>query len=318
LLQLPAHTYMPDTHEATLACARRSRDWRKALEPLEGAYSDETLRAYSADFQRFSDWCRAKRVPYLPATPETVAAYLDDAAQDLKPATLRRRTAAIRKVHRMTRHADPTLAEAVTLALRRAKRSKMARPRQALGLTAEIRDLMLAACPGNLSGLRDQAMIMTGYDTLCRRSELVALRAEDIELRPSGGANILVRRAKNDPDGNGRVAAISAATLVRLQAWLKASGIVEGPIFRPVHGKVVKSRHLHPLVVSRIVKAAARRAGLDSVSVAGFSGHSMRVGCAQDLNRRGLDLLTIMRAGGWRSSNVVARYVENSDLTIWD
>lgn len=44
----------------------------------------------------------------------------------------------------------------------------------------------------------------------------------------------------------------------------------------------------------------------------------MRVGAAQDLNRRGFDILTIMRAGGWRSANVVARYIENSGLTIWD
>jgi len=44
----------------------------------------------------------------------------------------------------------------------------------------------------------------------------------------------------------------------------------------------------------------------------------MRVGCAQDLNRNRFDLLTIMRAGGWRSMNVVARYVEKVDLRIWD
>lgn len=44
----------------------------------------------------------------------------------------------------------------------------------------------------------------------------------------------------------------------------------------------------------------------------------MRIGAAQDLNRRGVDLLTIMRPGGWRSTNVVARYTESTGLTIWD
>lgn len=166
--------------------------------------------------------------------------------------------------------------------------------------------------------MRDAAMLSIGYDTLCRRSELVALRAEDIEQRPNGGANILVRRAKNDPDGMGRVAAISAASLSRLRVWLDAAGINEGPLFRPVYRHEVKCRYLHPIVVSRVIKAAARRAEIDAAKIEEFSGHSMRVGAAQDLNRRGLDVLTIMRAGGWRSANIVARYIENSGLTIWD
>jgi hypothetical protein len=32
----------------------------------------------------------------------------------------------------------------------------------------------------------------------------------------------------------------------------------------------------------------------------------------------GRDLLTIMRAGGWKSTNVVSRYVEQADWLIWD
>ena len=295
-----------------------SRSWEAALQRLEGAYSDQTVRSYRSDFRNFADWCRTKRRPFLPATPETVAGYLDAVSVNLKPATLRRRIAAIRKIHRLTRHVDPTDDEVVVLALRRARRRKPGRQRQALGLAGPVRERLVAACGENLTGLRDAAMIAVGYDTLCRRSELVALRAEDIEQRPNGGANVLVRRAKNDPDGMGRVAAISAASLTRLRAWLYAAGITEGPMFRPVYGETVKPRYLHPIVVSRLIKAAARRAEVDVEKVRELSGHSMRVGAAQDLNGRGLDVLTIMRAGGWRSANIVARYIENSGLTIWD
>lgn len=295
-----------------------SRSWEAALQRLEGAYSHLTVLAYGSDFRNFADWCRTKRRSFLPATPETVGRYLDAISVDLKPATLRRRTAAIRKIHRLTRHVDPTDDEVVVLALRRARRTKPGRQRQALGLASPLRERLVAACGNNLTGLRDAAMISIGYDTLCRRSELVALRSEDIEPRPSGGANILVRRAKNDPDGMGRVAAISAASLARLQVWLSAAGIKEGPLFRPVFGNTVKSRYLSPIVVPRVIKAAARRAEIDVEKIEELSGHSMRVGAAQDLNRRGFDLLTIMKAGGWRSANVVARYIENSGLRIWD
>ena len=83
--------------------APSSRSWEDALQRLEGAYSYQTVLAYGSDFRIFADWCRTKRRTFLPATPETVAGYLDAISVDLKPATLRRRIAAISKIHRLTR-----------------------------------------------------------------------------------------------------------------------------------------------------------------------------------------------------------------------
>jgi len=293
-------------------------DWRAALAGLDGAYSAHTLRSYGADFASFEAWCNRRTLTALPADAATVAAYLDDCAAGVAPATLRRRVAGIRKLHRLSRQLDPTQDEAVVLALRRARRKKPARPDQALGLTAVLRDQLIDACATDLAGLRSRAMIAVGYDMLCRRSELVALRVEDLELRPSGGANLLVRRSKTDQDGNGRVAALSRRAVAILEEWLAAAGIERGPIFRPVYGNRVLVRFLSPIAVSRLIKDAAEKAGLDTDTVRRLSGHSMRVGCAQDLNRDRFDLLTIMRAGGWRSMNVVARYVEKVDLRIWE
>ena len=47
------------------------------------------------------------------------------------------------------------------------------------------------------------------------------------------------------------------------------------------------------------------------------SGHSMRVGAAQDLMAAGRSLLQIMSAGGWTSVNVVGRYVRDADVNVW-
>jgi integrase/recombinase XerD len=44
----------------------------------------------------------------------------------------------------------------------------------------------------------------------------------------------------------------------------------------------------------------------------------MRVGAAQDLAAKGRDIIQIMRAGGWKSTNVVGRYVEHASLDVWD
>jgi integrase/recombinase XerD len=44
----------------------------------------------------------------------------------------------------------------------------------------------------------------------------------------------------------------------------------------------------------------------------GLFGHSMRIGAAQDVLVAGFDALAIMQAGGWKSANVVLRYIENA------
>ena len=43
----------------------------------------------------------------------------------------------------------------------------------------------------------------------------------------------------------------------------------------------------------------------------GFSGHSCRVGMAQDLAAAGASLAAIMQAGRWKSAATLARYIEH-------
>jgi integrase/recombinase XerD len=84
---------------------------------------------------------------------------------------------------------NPVEDEGVLLAMRRALRNKPRRPKQAYGLTKDLRDKLIAACPDTFIGIRNRAIIAVGYDTLCRRSELVGLRVEDLsELE--GGCNV--------------------------------------------------------------------------------------------------------------------------------
>ncbi len=60
---------------------------------------------------------------------------------------------------------------------------------------------------------------------------------------------------------------------------------------------------------------AAERAGLSKEEVQKLSGHSMRIGAAQDMMTAGLDILPIMAAGGWKTTSVVARYTESADIS---
>lgn len=279
------------------------------FERCQGAYSEKTISGYRADLKQFRIWCDAHGNAWLPAQPEAVAAFLDDEARTKSLATVRRRFEAIKFVHRLSDLPSPTAHSEVRLALRRAARSKRQRPDQALGLTAELLEALLAACCSDLCDLRDAALVSVGYDTLCRSAELVAMRVEHLS---EDGASLLVPRSKADPFGAGRIAYLSPATVRRLRRWLKAAGLEAGPLFRGLHTAKVSEAALDTASVRRIVKRLARRAGLAYAVVERLSGHSMRVGAAQDMMVAGIDTIGIMQAGGWRTYHVLARYVENA------
>lgn len=177
-----------------------------------------------------------------------------------------------------------------------------------MGLTSDLLRPVLAACPDDLAGRRDAALISVGYDTLCRSIELAAMRAE--HLSPDL-ATILIPRAKSDPFGEGRIAYLSPSSQDRLAQWLDSSRIEEGPLFQGLHTKKLSGRHIDTASIRRIIKRAAERAMLKDESLS-LSGHSMRIGAAQDMMVAGIDQVAIMQAGGWKNAMVLARYVENA------
>lgn len=292
-------------------------DLKQIMEKLEGAYSDHTQRGYRVDMEQFMAWCERSGVNPLPAAPSTLVDYVKGEGERLLPSTMKRRLCGIGRIHRLLRYEDPTRDEDVQLALRRVRRKKPGRPRQAFGITAKLRDQLIAACSDDLIGFRDEILVRLGFDTLCRRAELVALRAEDLAGNERGNYSILVRRAKNDQTGQGRIAPLSSETSARLREWLKKTGIETGPLLRPVYRAHLRPRYLEPVIVSRVLKKLSKRADAVTSTKANVSGHSLRVGAAQQLTLNGHDVLQIMRAGGWRSMAVVARYIENVDLDLW-
>ena len=292
-------------------------DLKQIMEKLEGAYSDHTLRGYRVDMEQFMAWCERSGVDPLPAAPSTLVDYVKGEGERLLPATIKRRLCGIGRTHRLLRYDDPTRDEDVQLALRRVRRKKPGRPKQALGITAKLRDQLIAACSDDLIGLRDEVLVLVGFDTLCRRGELVALRVEDLFENERGNLSVLVRRAKNDQTGQGRIARLSSATSDRVRMWLEMTGIAQGPLLRPVYQGQVLQRYLEPVTISRVLKKLAQRAHASTSTKQNVSGHSLRVGAAQQLTLDGHGPLQIMRAGGWRSMAVVARYIENVDLDLW-
>lgn len=207
---------------------------------------------------------------------------------------------------------SPIDTSVVYLSLRRAAQTKGRRPKQVRGLTADILADMLKACPDTLIGLRDAALISVGYDTLCRSAELSWMEVGHIELQT---CTAYIPRAKNDPFGDGRLARLSQETVIQVDRWLEESKINEGPLFRGLSRGTPNPGPMETSSIRRLIKTAARRASVDENIVVGLSGHSMRVGAAQDLMIAGYDTVAIMTtAGGWKNVEVVARYVEKAAL----
>lgn len=219
--------------------------WASQLDALfdrcKGAYSDLTLSAYRKDLDIFAGWCARNRAAFLPADQNATADFLNNQLATCSYATIRRRTSAIRFAHVMSDLPSPIRHSEVLLALRRAARTRGRRPRQVLGLTKDLLDRMLSACPDTLSGKRDAAILSVGYDTLCRSSELSWMRVEDVCFDK---ATVYIPRSKSDPFGDGRLVRISATTVVNIKRWLLASNLSEGPLFRGLHTGKIGRTHI--------------------------------------------------------------------------
>lgn len=292
-------------------------DWRAALRRMKGAYADRTIEGYTSDFALFASWCAENDEVAVPASPELVSRYLEDKITDLSAVTLERRLAAIIRVHRLLGLPNPAESETVRLAMRRIKRYRPIRSRQAKGINRELRASMLAACGSDLRGLRDRALVALGFEGLLRRSELSSLEVRDFTRTGDGAPAVVVRRSKADPFGEGRVVVLSAATGDIVEQWVNGAGLQTGPLFRPVYGAKPVRRNLAGYSISKILKKIARQAGFGAEIVNAISGHSLRVGGAQTLLSDGHDVLRLMRIGGWKTVNTVSRYIERTDLRVW-
>ena len=230
-----------------------------------------------------------------------------------KPAAVRRYIATIGRAHIGAGLLNPCSGEAVRLALKKMGRETSALQAQARALGwKEIKEFIGSAGEG-LRADRERAMLCVAYERLARRGELVPLELRDIEFWPNGTGQALIRRGKTDAEGHGWVAYLSRETVKWLKLWLDHAKINEGPIFRRLIGRDQIGEALHPGSIAPIFKRVARWIGMPARFVAQVSGHSTRVGAAQDLAELDIDLAAITQAGGWKSTRMPLQYAEKID-----
>jgi integrase len=283
-------------------------DWSSMA---RGAFAANTVRAWKADWEIFTEFCRERCVTSLPALPQTVRDFVFECLAKLKkPATIRRYVSTIGRAHRAAGVADPTGTETVKLALKEMGRSVPARQSQARGLVwAEIA-VFLEFDPRNLRDVRDRALVAVAYDTMCRREELVNLRIEDMAEAADGSGSVVIRRSKTDTAGEGVTAYLSPLTMRLVAAWLGSSRRKSGTLFARVLGGNAIGEAVTAQIVTAVLRKVGQWIGLDRKEWERISGHSCRVGAAQDLLALNIDMASIMQAGRWRDTRMPMRYGE--------
>ena len=241
-----------------------------------------------------------------------MAEYLAIHGKSHKPTTLERWKVSIGKAHTSAKLEDPTKSELVRVALRGIRRKCGTAKRQVSPITKEDLLAMAATTNDSIKGLRDRALLLVGFASAMRRSELVAINREDVKV-VKDGLIITIRRSKTDQEGAGRKVAIPHARgehcpVKAYQELVKASKVNSGAVFMSVdrHGHV--GGRLPSTSVARLLKEYAGKVGLDPKQI---SGHSLRAGLATSAAAEGVTVFKIMNQTGHKSSRMLDTYVRD-------
>ena len=295
---------------------------QRTVATAAAALSESTRRSYETGWRQWQQFAHDAGWSELPARPSELAKWAQHLSDTgARAATVAIRLAAVGWAHRHTLDEfgqpypsptkDPRVA-AVLAGLRRQQAANGSARRQANALSVEDLAAVEAAAMvprafrGRLEspqqafnrGCADIALVRMMRDGLLRIGEAAAARWDDLVFDSDGSATLRIRRSKSDQEGEGADVWLAPATA----AVLRQLRDVQGSAAEADGARIVGS--VSARTVARRLSAAYAAAGLG----AGYSGHSGRVGMAQDLAASGAGLPAIMTAGRWKSSAMPAHY----------
>jgi site-specific recombinase XerD len=299
---------------------RATKLLHETIATIDGAYAPSTIRAYRADFNDFINFCHDRNANALPAEPHSVVEYICKlTGSGRSSVSIRRALCGLSAIHRLNRFEDSTKDPDVTLEMRRMHRKLGRSSNQAGSINANTLDKLLLVTDDSIRGIRDRALLLVAYDTLCRRSELVSLQVRDVKINIKDGietSSILLRKSKTDQDSTGKWLHLSQRAHLALLEWIKELPEGQEMLYCGLNRALDISPQIGAGQINRIYKKIARKAGLNESAIEGISGHSMRVGAAQDLLNSGASMPIIMQRGRWSKTDTVMRYLEHGNCQV--
>jgi len=292
------------------------------------AKSVNTLTGYASDWEQVRLWASQRGLADLPPVvdgrveltepmlPGEVKLYIADRQADLKSITVARHLTSLKHWHYENGLPSPTDHPEVKKTLAGMKRKYAYRPDRATPLYLEEVAQIVAGFDDSPKGVRDRGILLLGFWTACRRSELVALTPDDLTDDPQGLV-VHVARSKVDQTGAGRDIAVwytndpKLCAVRAVRAWVD---LVDrpGPVFRHVdRWGNVGSKVLSGQAVSLTVKAGVQSIGLDPDD---YSAHSLRAGFVSWHDRVGTPSAAIRAVTGHQSEAMMDSYSRPADL----
>lgn len=253
---------------------------------MDAELADSTRIQYASAWRQWERWCLTRGVTALSAPPEAIAAFLVGRAETgVTYGSIELGCSAIKYHYQRHGLPDP-MADVMLRRVRRGLRRILGvAPRvRAHALTVEqIGQIVSAIDLTTATGIRARAIILLGFASAVRPSELAALHLADITALPSG-ILITICRSKTDPTGRGQLVGVVRGNhpqtdpVAALAVWTACRPNGPGPLFTRIYRTgVVTAIGLDVRTISRTITSRANSAGLDALPV---FGHSLRAGHA--------------------------------------
>lgn len=300
-----------------------------AYQIRRAAMAENTKRAYSEGWHCFAEYCRARDIEPLDASPEVTTDFFVNMARRHNQRTGKRLAigtlvlyrCAIRKHFVTAAKVSPTHHPDVTELFKGLTRTLGTRQRQVRALREHHIKAILSHCPDTPIGHRDAAVIAVGFAAALRRSEICSLQLADLEWIEDEGDSVSkklfinIRRSKTDQAGLGQRVAVPAGEQLQpldvLERWLQTRGYDAGYLFQSFRrGGNLTGRPLHHSDVPRLVKRYVATIGLDSDE---FSAHSLRAGFVTSAAAHHARLDKIMAVTRHSNPTTVMKYIRDVD-----
>ena len=267
---------------------------------LNSLGSPASRRVYEYAIDQFIAWyCSEPRLAFNRIVVVRYRMYLE--SRHLAANTINQQLAAVR---RLAHEAADTglLSPELAAGISRVRGVKQLGFRSGNWLSTEQSSQVLKqACGDTMREKRDYAMLAMLFGCGFRRSELVGLEADDIQMRQGHWAVVdLIGKG-----GHIRTVPIPAWVKAALDQWTRAANVTEGKIFRAVArlGKVWGSG-ISQNVVWYVVRTCCAKAGLEHIAP-----HDLRRTCAKLCHDRGGELEQIQFLLGHASVQTTERYL---------
>jgi len=282
-------------------------------------YSARTMQSIKSAWERFDRWCLDVGACSLPASVGTAEIYIKQRGQLVHRNTLAIDRWAISRIHKVTGCPDPTNDELFKGTYEGIVRNKVQHEEtveQAAGFHEHNLDQLVDMWrySESIANRRDLAIMAVAYESMLRAQELARVRGRHIKVFSDGTGVLTIPITKTNHSGEPDKAALSRQAVSIIIDYLSLSGRKLGedvPLFGKVNRYNKPSTGNEPLSVKTIERVFARVwevLGLQYYGIPCLSGHSARVGAAQDLAAAGFNALQIMQAGRWASERMVIRY----------